>query len=136
MSSDSAPSAGAIVTLLVVLLIALLLGLDHLARPWVVVGSSMEPTLRGGDRVLVDLWTYRQRPPRRGEVVVVRPDPASSALVKRVTRIVPGPPGHDASLWLVGDNARDSLDSRQLGAIERDRIVGRVVLRLWPPRIP
>jgi hypothetical protein len=86
--------------------------------------------------VLVDLWTYRQRPPRRGEVVVVRPDPGASALVKRVTRIVPGPPGHDATLWVAGDNTRNSFDSRELGAIERDRIVGRVVLRLWPPRIP
>ena len=136
MSTDAVPSAGTIATLLVVLLVALLLGFDFLARPWVVAGTSMEPTLRPGDRVLVDLWTYRQRPPRRGEIVLVRPDPGSSALVKRVTRIVPGSSGHEAALWLAGDNARDSLDSRQLGAIERERIMGRVVLRFWPPRLP
>ena len=30
----------------------------------------MEPTLVPGDRVLVDLWTYRQRPPEPGEIVL------------------------------------------------------------------
>ena len=136
MSMEAGPSAAAISTILVVLLVALLLGLDFLVHPWIVAGSSMEPTLRAGDRVLVDVWTYRQRPPRRGEIVLVRPEPGSSALVKRVTRIVPSSPGHQAAVWVVGDNTRDSLDSRQLGAIDRERIVGRVVLRLWPPRIP
>ena len=136
MNTEPTPSVAAITTILAVLLVALLLGLDFLARPWVVAGSSMEPTLHAGDRVLVDLWTYRQRAPRRGEVVLLQLDPGSSALVKRVTRIVPGAPGREAALWVAGDNTRNSLDSRKLGAIDRERIVGRVVLRLWPPRMP
>lgn len=135
MSAASAPPAAAISTVLVVLLLALLLGLEFLARPWVVVGRSMEPTLRPGDRVLVDLWTYRHRAPRADEVVVVRPAPGASAWVKRVARVVPDRPGGAAAVWLEGDNPRESLDSRQLGAIDHDKIVGRVALRLWPPRL-
>jgi len=33
---------------------------------------------------------------------------------------------------LLGDNRDHSLDSRNLGLIDVDRIVGRVVFRLWP----
>jgi signal peptidase I len=34
---------------------------------------------------------------------------------------------------LLGDNRGQSLDSRNLGTIEKDRIIGRVVFRFWPP---
>src|SRR5438034_2439321 len=39
--------------------------------------ESMRPTLEPGDYVLVNRWAYRVRPPRRGDLVVVR-DPAPS----------------------------------------------------------
>jgi signal peptidase I len=40
--------------------------------------ESMQPTVRAGDRVLVDKLTLRRRAPRRGEVVVLR-GPGSEA---------------------------------------------------------
>ena len=108
-------------------------------RPIVVAGPSMEPALRHGDHVLVDLWTYRQRAPRPAEVLVLQaPGPARTLFVKRAGRTgepLPAPtpdvpPG--GTLWVQGDNAGDSLDSRQLGELPADRITGRVVLRYWP----
>ena len=39
--------------------------------------ESMRPTLEPGDYVLVNRWAYRVRPPRRGDLVVVR-DPELS----------------------------------------------------------
>ena len=49
----------------------------------VVQGSSMEPALHDGERVLVNKLVYRLRPPRRGEVVVFR-HAAGCMLIKRV----------------------------------------------------
>ena len=106
--------------------------------PWVVAGPSMEPALLAGDRVLVDRWTYRHRPPRVGEVVLLQGS-SDVPLVKRVAD-PPGPwsssPGGARSrttLWVVGDNLSDSVDSCRFGPLPRERIRGRVVYRYWPP---
>lgn len=103
------------------------------ARPWLVVGRSMEPALREGDRVLVDLWTYRQRPPRVGEVVLLR-GPEGIPWVKRVAA-APSSSSirNPGELWVVGDNRTDSVDSRQFGPLPRAAVRGRVFLRYWPP---
>lgn len=34
---------------------------------------------------------------------------------------------------LLGDNRSQSLDSRNLGIIQKGRIIGRVIFRFWPP---
>jgi nickel-type superoxide dismutase maturation protease len=104
------------------------LGTAYLARPWVISGSSMEPELAPGDRVIVDLWSYRHRAPRVGEVaLVLGPSPSDPPLVKRVAATPAG------ELWLLGDNEAESLDSRAFGSVPRRRARGRVVIRYWPP---
>lgn len=40
------------------------------AQPFLVSGSSMEPTFQDGNYLLVDELTYRLREPKRGEVLV------------------------------------------------------------------
>jgi nickel-type superoxide dismutase maturation protease len=96
-----------------------------------VTGPSMVPALRHGDQLLVDIRSVR-RPPRAGDVVVVQlPDRPLS--VKRVVRVE-----SDRGLWLQGDNAFGSTDSRDLGVVPAEAVAGRVLLRLWPSpgRIP
>lgn len=94
----------------------------------IVEGSSMVPTLEPGDRLLVESWTYRRRPPRPGEVVLAAdPRRPRRELAKRVASV-------DAdSLSLVGDGAR-STDSRTFGAIPLEKVKWRAVARYWPPR--
>jgi len=118
-----------------------------LAIPWAVLGDSMAPALRPGDRVLVDVWTYRQRPPRPGEIVLLEgPLPGQPVLIKRVAELPPGAaPGPRQRLWpdrgagaaehvwVRGDNAEHSVDSRSFGPVPVDRIRGRVFFRYWPP---
>ncbi len=114
------------------------------AIPFAISGPSMTPTLEPGERVLVDLWTFRHRAPRPGEIVVIV-GPGDERLVKRIGR---APfPGHDPypaaqlqadsplepSFIVLGDNLANSQDSRAFGAVPLHRISGRVVFRYWPP---
>ncbi|MCG5221012.1 signal peptidase I [Streptosporangium sp. KLBMP 9127] len=117
-----------------------------------VEGSSMEPTLRAGDRVLV-----RKRglaDVRHGDLVVLMPPPeqvirrrpAPRWNIKRVVAL-PGDPvpaavahiegvsrvPHDA-LVVYGDSPA-SADSRQRGFFASDRLLG-VVVRQLPARTP
>ena len=113
-----------------------------LAVPWVVAGRSMEPALRHGDRVLVDLWTYRQREPRIGELVLFE-GPDGEVMVKRLARRPPHAElrsrnwggvdfGAAPSFWLLGDNPDSSRDSRRFGLVPKKRLRGRVIVRYWP----
>lgn len=56
-----------------------------IAQAFVVQGSSMEPTLHDGERLLVDKLTYRFREPARGEIVVFKyPADPSHRYIKRI----------------------------------------------------
>ncbi|MGW4895023.1 S26 family signal peptidase [Kitasatospora sp. NPDC004240] len=132
-------------------------------RRWVVVtveGSSMAPTLRDGDVVLA----RRCRPAELsvGQLVVVEcpvppaarpdwtwPDPDESPggrrwMVKRLAALAgePWPPAcegradrlPEGAVAVLGDNAAASTDSRQMGAIPVDRLLGVVVRRIAPDR--
>jgi signal peptidase I len=129
-----APPVVPLALLLGALLLVFFLATECLARPWVVHGPSMEPTLRAGDRVIVDLWSYRHRPPRRGEVVVFEGTaPVPATWVKRVAEPPEGRDPAPRNVWVLGDNPEVSTDSRQLGPVPVERVVGRVVFRYWPP---
>jgi signal peptidase I len=125
--TDSSPIRAA-ATASVVVLVAVGIAAEGIAVPWTVGGGSMTPTLRPGDRVLVDLWTYRHRAPRPGEVVLLS-GPGDLPLVKRVSRV----DRRNGTVWVVGDRPMASVDSRAFGALPLERIRGRVVYRFWPP---
>lgn len=55
------------------------------AQPFIVQGSSMEPTFFQGDYLIVDQLSYKFREPRRGEVVIFRyPLDPSKFFIKRI----------------------------------------------------
>jgi nickel-type superoxide dismutase maturation protease len=89
-----------------------------------VAGRSMAPALRPGDRLVV----ARRRAVRPGDVVAAT-DPRGSGqpIVKRVAGVAA-----DGSVWLLGDNADASTDSRVFGAVPPDLVWGRVVWRYAP----
>ena len=88
-----------------------------------VVGDSMLPALRPGDRLVV-LRPARARP---GHVVAVTdPRMASRTMVKRMASR--GPEG----IVVLGDNATASTDSRQLGPLAPAAIRGLAVYRYFP----
>ncbi len=83
----------------------------------------MLPTLVPGDLLLV---VHGGRP-RIGRLVVVRL-PDGTVAVKRAVRR--GPDGW----WVERDNPREGVDSWLVGAVPEDRVVARVLGRVWPWR--
>ena len=88
-------------------------------RAFTVDGPSMSPTLRSGERLLVDKLTYRFRDPVHGEIVVFRyPRDPSHYFIKRVI----GVPGDQVAIrsgqvYVNGVRLEEGyLDSPTLGA--------------------
>ena len=172
----------------VLLALVALLVLQGTVRNFKVEGSSMSPTLQGGQYLVVDQVSYFKLdverlarivpfwdasgtdpkfafdPPTRGEIIVFRyPQDPAKDFVKRVV----GLPGETVAVrsgtvyvdgealmepylqrsdrssareltlgakeyYVVGDNRRNSNDSRSWGVVPEDNIVGRVFLVYWP----
>lgn len=90
----------------------------------------MEPAFRSGDRVLVNRLAYRWRPPRAGEVVVLRdPQRDGHVLLKRVAAAPGGDAAAASGIYVLGDNAAQSRDSRAFGVVAVERILGRAWLK-------
>lgn len=96
-------------------------------------GRSMLPTIRPGTIVVVNRLAYglrnpvsagylfRWAQPRAGDIVVF-PAPDGVFAVKRFHGAVEG------GLFLaIGDNREESLDSRQYGPVDVNKIIGKVV---------
>jgi signal peptidase I len=103
-----------------------------------VAESSMEPTLRPGDWLLV--WQGTAAPRGHREPVTIKPgqlvlarNPARPELlvVKRAAWREPG------GWWLDSDNKRaGARDSAHFGLVPPELIEGRVLGRYWPPPRP
>ncbi len=93
---------------------------------YIVDGPSMEPAYRKGDRLLVNRLAYVGHKPQPGDVVVLRdPDERTRLLIKRVAAAPAGSVPAPRHVYVLGDNAAESRDSRHFGAVDRALILGR-----------
>jgi signal peptidase I len=158
------------VAIIVAALLVAVLIKTFLFQAFYIPSGSMEPTLRPGDRVLVNKLSYDLHAIHRADIVVFkRPpaeanDPTIKDLIKRVIGL-PGETiaGHDGQVYIngkllkesylprgvstsdfpptqvpkdqyfvMGDNRGNSKDSRYIGSIPGNLIVGRAFVRVWP----
>ena len=171
--------------LIVAALVIAFLIKTFLFQAFYIPSESMVPTLKVGDRVLVNKLSYDLHDVNRGDIIVFKAPPEAEAgnikdLVKRVVGL-PGdvveardengaacdtedlskrcqvyvndrrleepylpdgtttvnlprtkvPAGH---FFMMGDNRSASRDSRYFGSIEKSAVIGRVFVRIWPPK--
>ena len=70
---------------LIISLVAVFLVRVFIAQPFLVSGSSMEPTFNDNNYLLIDEISYRFREPERGEVIVFRyPGNRKAFYIKRI----------------------------------------------------
>jgi len=126
-------------------------------------GPSMEPTLYTNEYVVMDKISYRFSPPARGDIVISSYPDHSHPLAKRIIGVAGDTlsiqdgvlyvNGEENSryftdimnedfdeitvpadtVFIMGDNRNVSKDSRSVGAVPVDKILGRAVFVIWPP---
>jgi signal peptidase I len=150
------------VALLAVALLVLVLVRLFVAEPLRVDGASMAPTLRSGDVVLVQrLGSVHTgqllvlHDPQDGSLVVKRVVALDGQTVEirdaylyvdgvevdepyvdhsRIDGVYFGPVTVPAGeVFVLGDSRDGSIDSRVFGPVSVSAVVGRVLVRLWPP---
>lgn len=87
-------------------------------------GESMVPTLMPNDIVVIEIISSTAQL-HENDVVVFNYPESNKILIKRYVPLTPTDIDDQSSLFLLGDNLANSLDSRLLGAIPRDRIIGK-----------
>lgn len=85
-----------------------------------VYGDSMIPTLKEGHEVICYRWAYsKEKLPKVGDIVVAKIKDIE--IVKRVQFV------REDSVYLRGDNEKESTDSRNFGWINLRQIVGKAI---------
>lgn len=80
--------------------------------------KSMEPTIKEGSMVLVGRY-YFIRKPKVGEIVIVKIN--GKYIIKRIDKI-----GRN-KIFIIGDNKKESIDSRNFGWVEVNNVIGKVL---------
>lgn len=81
----------------------------------------MFPTLRHGQDLLCFNWAYVFSKPKAGEMVVIRHH--GKEIVKRIQKC------DGRSIFVMGDNVKESIDSRSFGPLDKSQIIGKII---WP----
>lgn len=85
-------------------------------------GHSMSPTFSEGENVLVSSLPLLFAKPRKGDVVVF--EKYNRFYIKRIGKI------KEEKYFLVGDNKKDSEDSRRFGSVAREQIKGKIIYKI------
>ena len=137
---------GICILLLFIILSLILIGL--FARPVVIKGESMSPALSDGDIVLLNISAYISEPPDHGDIVCINGNAYGEEIfhpnaIKRVYALpyetiadkgekYAGKEVPSRHIFVLGDNERDSIDSRQIGPIGANDLMGKAWVKLWP----
>lgn len=86
--------------------------------------NSMEPFLSPGDFILVNRWSYFLKKPKVGDVIIIRATKTEKYFIKRVKKIKKN------KCFVLGDNEKESIDSRTFGWVSKKDIVSKMIFKL------
>lgn len=81
-------------------------------------GNSMIPYIKPNDYILIWKFVFKKSI-KMDDVIVFRKD--KTVMIKRVFEI------NDNEIFVIGDNKRESTDSRIFGSIAYDMVIGKVI---------
>ncbi len=81
----------------------------------------MNPIFKDNDVVLVNRFSYILSKPKIGDLVILRRE---KYMIKRIARI------KDKKFFVVGDNKKESTDSRSFGWINKKEIIGEIIYKI------
>ncbi len=143
------------------IILAVVLIRTFIVTPAIVDGGSMDNTLENGQLVLINKFIYRFDDINRFDIVVINNDADSDKIIKRVIGLpneiieyrdnilyingkkVEAEIGFidtedfiaktgENEYFVLGDNRPISKDSRYFGSFKKNKILGRVTIRLFP----
>jgi nickel-type superoxide dismutase maturation protease len=85
-------------------------------------GTSMGPTIKVGQTVLVNRLSYWFTKPKIDDIIALYDPRDGKILIKRITK------KNRTKYFVEGDNKGASTDSRVFGWIEKRAIIGKVVI--------
>jgi signal peptidase I len=145
----------------VVLAVILYFGIDAVIARVRVENISMEPTLVPGEFLMVNKLAYKFGLPKYGDIIVFHYDPTED-FIKRVVGLpgdtvevkggvvyvnnqaftepyINEPPDYTGtwsvpadSLFVLGDNRRNSSDSHVWGFVAMKEVIGKAIVIYWP----
>lgn len=81
----------------------------------------MAPTFKENDIVLVNRLSYFLNRPKIGDLIVLK---QRKHIIKRIKRI------KNDKYFVVGDNRKESTDSREFGWVSKKDILGKVIFKI------
>ncbi len=80
----------------------------------------MAPALKNGQQVIAEKFSYLFLNPEIGDIVILK-NPDNINIVKRITK------KESDNYFVEGDNRGKSIDSRNFGPIEKNKILAKVI---------
>ena len=88
---------------------------------YLISGESMSPTLKPGQNILVNRLTYVFAKPKVGDIIALKDLGSKKVLIKRISKT------NKDNYFVLGDNEKQSTDSRVFGWIKKKDIIGKVI---------
>jgi len=97
-------------------------------------GNSMSPTLKNNTLIIVDKYLFKMFSIKKGDILVLNHQ--KEEVIKRIAYLPGERFEHEGKeielkkdeIYILGDNSKESIDSRNYGPIKTNNIIGKIFL--------